>query len=73
MNYTYKIKNSIKNGGIVFLELLDSEVNNCWYPINLRNEVYLCFEKTYGNSSPKFCSLERTRSWVVKNHPELLI
>jgi hypothetical protein len=70
MNYTYEIKNPITHGEETIIEFLNNKFNNCWYPSHLKNKKYF---NLLPNPSPTLASLERTKNWVLQNHPELLL
>lgn len=68
MNYTYEIKDSIYSpDGIEITEYLDDEFSyHNWYLVVLKNSHQNDFPAT-------FDSFERTKNWVLQNHPELLL
>lgn len=67
MKYTYEIKDSIYSpNGMEITELLDDEFYDMWYLVVLKNG-------RMGDFPATFDSFERTRNWVLQNHPELLL
>lgn len=67
MKYTYEIKDSIYYpNGMEITEYLDNEFCDMWYLVVLKNSHQNDFPAT-------FDSFERTRNWVLQNHPELLL
>ena len=67
MKYTYEIKDSIYSpNGMEITEYLDDEFHDMWYLVVLKN--------SHQNDFPaSFDSFERTKNWVLQNHPELLL
>ena len=69
MNYTYEIKNSDYSpdiSEIMIIEFLNDEFHDMWYLVVLKNG-------RMGDFPASFDSFERTRNWMLQNHPELLL
>ena len=71
MNYTYEIKNSDYSPDIsemMIIEFLNDEFQESWYLAFLKKNRMNDFTVLHLRDSFK-----RTRSWVLQNHPELLL
>jgi len=67
MSYSYTIESSYYSpNGTEITEYLDDQFNDLWFVIVLK---YGCME----DFPASFDSFERTRNWVMENHPELMI
>jgi hypothetical protein len=71
MNYTYEIKNSDYSPDIsemMIIEFLNDEFQESWYMRYLKKNRIDNFMVLHLRDS-----FERTRNWVLQNHPELLL
>ena len=71
MNYSYQLKNSDYSqdvSEIMIMEFLNDEFQESWYlsylKINRTSDFIVLHLRN---------SFERTRNWVLQNHPELLL
>jgi hypothetical protein len=65
MNYSYEIKDDIYHieNDKQIIEFINNKYNRIWYLTVLRKKFYPL----------EFDSFQRTRNWVLQNHPELLL
>ena len=71
MNYTYEFKNSDYSQDVsemMIMEFLNDEFQESWYMRYLKKNRIDNFMVLHLKDS-----FERTRNWVLKNHPELLL
>ena len=71
MNYTYEIKNSDYSQGIsemIIIEYLNDEFQDSWYLDFLKKNRINDFSVLHLRNS-----FTRTRNWVLKNYPEILL
>lgn len=68
MNYTYEIKNSDLHYETIIIEYLNDEFQDWWYSDSLKNKRINDFTVLHLRES-----FQRTKQWVLKNHPELLL
>ena len=65
MNYSYEIKDDIYHieNDKQIIEFINNKYNRIWYLTVLRKKFYPL----------EFDSFQRTRNWMLQNHPELLL
>jgi len=75
MNYSYEIKNSDSHYEMIITEWLDNEYENSWHLHHLKNNYKPYWDphriELYNENQKN--SFERTKNWVLQNHPELLL
>jgi hypothetical protein len=65
MNYNYEIKDDIYHieNDKQIIEFINNKYNRIWHLTVLRKKFYPL----------EFDSFQRTRNWMLQNHPELLL